>query len=162
MTVKKRHPLRNSKIKKIIEELKPRLGKDFEKLSEGEIETAELDSGEQIIIAENQPLLVKREDGEFFPLISSAQHFSLRKVVVDMGAVKHIADGADVMAPGIVKADEEIEKEEIVAIEDEKNQKIIGIGTALKEGSSLKGEEGKVVKTLHYVGDRLWTLSEEL
>ena len=42
-----------------------------------------------------------------------------RWITVDMGAVKFLANGADVMAPGIVDADPEIEPEDMVWVRDE-------------------------------------------
>lgn len=161
MEIKRRHPIRNSKTRGIVEKLKPKLGEAIESLLEGRVEIAEIGSEEKVILADGSPALIKKE-GEYFPLTSTADRLSLKRVTVDMGAVKPISDGADVMAPGVVEADEEIKKGQIVGIEDEKNSKIIAIGTALKDGPYLKGEKGKVIKNIHYVGDRYWALREKL
>lgn len=161
MLIKRRHPIRNSDIREMKKNLKPELGEEIENLLEGNVERAELETGETIIIINNQPTLVKKEE-RILPLIFASDKLSLKKITVDMGAVKPISDGADVMAPGIVKVDENIEKEDIVAIEDEKNHKKIAIGTALENASDLKGEAGKVVKNLHYVGDQYWSLREKI
>lgn len=160
MVIKKRHPIRSSDIEEIVESLKPELGEEVEDLLEGRVETAKLDSGEHVILADGQPLLLKKND-KFLPLTFAADRLSLKRVIVDMGAVEPISSGADVMAPGIVEAEENIESGEIVGIEDEKNHKIVAIGIALEEGSSLRGEEGKVVENLHQVGDKFWDLREE-
>lgn len=161
MSVKKRHPIRDSDRRRLIEDLKPLLGAEIERLLDGKVETAELDSGKTVVLANDQPALIKNDE-EYLPLISVADTISLKRVTVDMGAVKPISDGADIMAPGIVEVDENIAEGEIVAIEDEKNRKTIAIGTTLEEGSDLKGEKGKVIENLHYIGDKFWNLEEKL
>lgn len=160
MSIKKRHPIRSSDIDEIIDRLKPNLGKEIEDLLEGRIERAELDKGEVVILKDEQPILVKK-DNKFIPLLSAAGRLSLKRVTVDMGAVGPISNGADIMAPGIVEVNEEIKSGDIIGIEDEKNKKIIAVGTAIEDGSSLKGKSGKVVKNIHHVGDRFWDIQEE-
>lgn len=160
MSIKNRHVLRKSNLQDLIGELKPVLGEGIEEVLKGRVETAETDELEQIILVEDDPVLIRKGE-RFIPLISAADRLSLKKVTVDMGAVPHISDGAHIMAPGIMRADENIEKGEIVAIEDEKNRKIIAIAEALVDGSSMKGDEGKVAENIHTVGDRLWELSEK-
>ena len=74
-----------------------------------------------------------------------------------MGAVPFISKGADVMRPGIKEIDSNIEKHGPVIIIDEKHGKPIAVGIAMysfDEISSMK--EGKVIKTLHYIGDKIW------
>ncbi|MBI2146788.1 DUF1947 domain-containing protein [Candidatus Woesearchaeota archaeon] len=83
----------------------------------------------------------------------------LKKITVDMGAIKFIVNGADVMRPGIVAVEEHIQKDEPVVIIDEKNKKAIAVGVALLDGAELLAlKTGKVVKTIHYVGDALWKI----
>ncbi len=160
MSIKKRHPIRSSDIRDMKEELKPRFGNQIEDLLDGTVETAELEDGKDIIIIDGRPAFIKK-DGDFMPLIFFADRLSMKKVTVDMGAVKHITDGADVMAPGVVNVDKSIAKGEIVNIEDEKNNKTIALGNALKDGPSLIGEKGKVIENKHHVGDELWDLKDE-
>lgn len=86
---------------------------------------------------------------------------SNRFVTVDMGAVKYIANGADVMSPGIVEADQAIREGDVVWVRDIKNKKPIAIGTALRSGADMMNvKQGKAVKTLHYVGDEIWNLGQ--
>jgi PUA domain protein len=81
-------------------------------------------------------------------------------VIVDMGAVKFVANGADVMAPGIVDADININENDQVWICDEKNQKPLAIGIALINGEKMIAEkQGKAITIVHYVGDLLWNLT---
>jgi len=83
----------------------------------------------------------------------------LKKVVVDMGAVKFVVSGADIMRPGIVEIDSSIFKDEFVVVVDVNNGKALAIGIALFSGSEISGKgSGKVIKNIHYVGDDLWNL----
>lgn len=81
----------------------------------------------------------------------------LKKVVIDMGAIKFLIGGADVMRPGIVEIDESIVKNEVILIVDINNQKPIAVGIALLSGEEIKvATSGKVIKNIHYVGDKIW------
>ncbi|HEX2022942.1 MAG TPA: RNA-binding protein [Candidatus Thermoplasmatota archaeon] len=80
-------------------------------------------------------------------------------VTVDMGAVKFVNNGADVMAPGIVEADPGIQPGDLVWIRDEKNKVPLAVGEAILPGAQMpRGPKGKAVKSLHHVGDPMWEL----
>lgn len=84
-----------------------------------------------------------------------------RFVTVDMGAVPYISNGADVMGPGITDADQEINEGDIVWIRDVKNGAPLGVGVALRSASAISAREpGKAVRTIHYIGDKLWKSGE--
>jgi PUA-domain protein len=84
-----------------------------------------------------------------------------RSVTVDMGAVRFIYNGADVMAPGIVDADPTIHAGDAVWVRDEKNGRPLAVGRSLLDGPSMAREEkGKAIETLHHVGDDIWRLEE--
>ena len=76
-----------------------------------------------------------------------------------MGAVKFVTNGADIMAPGIVDADDTIAVDDSVWICDETHKKPLAVGIALKSGIEMvQQEKGKAVKMIHHVGDELWNL----
>ena len=80
-----------------------------------------------------------------------------RYVIVDMGAVQFVTNGADVMSPGIVDADKNIQENDIVYICDEKNKKPLAIGMALVSGDEMISQKkGKAINIIHHVGDKLW------
>jgi PUA domain protein len=80
-------------------------------------------------------------------------------VTVDMGAIKFVNNGADVMAPGIVEADPNIKPGDLVWIRDERNKVPLAVGEALLSGSEMpRGPKGKAVKNLHHVGDLMWEM----
>ncbi|HLC88885.1 MAG TPA: DUF1947 domain-containing protein [Candidatus Nanoarchaeia archaeon] len=81
----------------------------------------------------------------------------LKKVAIDMGAIKFIVNGADIMRPGIVEIEPEIEKDEFIAIVDVNHKKPLAVGMALVGSDEMqKLASGKVIKNIHYVGDGLW------
>lgn len=84
-----------------------------------------------------------------------------RAVTVDAGAVPHVYNGADVMAPGIVEADPTIAEEDLVWVRDEKNGVPLAVGRALLPGRGMAAaERGRAVATLHHVGDAIWKEDE--
>ena len=86
------------------------------------------------------------------------QKIILPKVVVDMGAVKFVVNGADIMRPGITNIDS-FEKGELIVIVDETHTKPLAVGKALLSSDNMKNEtKGKVIKNMHYVGDDYWNL----
>ncbi|MGD9963357.1 MAG: PUA domain-containing protein [Thermoplasmata archaeon] len=86
---------------------------------------------------------------------------SKRFVTVDMGAVRFVANGADVMGPGIVDADRSIAEGDFVWIRDERNKRPLAIGRALVPGEAmLSKSKGKAVASVHFVGDKLWLVDE--
>ena len=90
-----------------------------------------------------------------------AYHPTKRHVTVDMGAVKFVYNGADVMAPGIVDADPAIAVGDFVWVRDERNRQPLAVGEALMSGAEMAAsEKGKAVRSLHHVGDDLWKLDE--
>src|SRR3989442_1694669 len=100
-------------------------------------------------------------DGGIAPTIRGLLVFPAKKraVTVDMGAVRFIYNGADVMAPGIVDADPGIRAGDIVWVRDEKNGRPLAIGRAIMEGAAMAREEkGKAIQTIHHVGDEIWRL----
>ena len=84
----------------------------------------------------------------------------LKKVIVDMGAIKFVINGADIMRPGVVEIDEMITKEDFIVVVDVNNKKPLAVGIALLSGMEMKAAtSGKVIKNIHYIGDELWNLS---
>lgn len=84
-----------------------------------------------------------------------------RYVTVDMGAVKFVYNGADVMAPGVVDADPAIAPGDLVWVRDERNGQPLAIGEALTSGEEMAAaRQGKSVRSIHHVGDDLWKLDE--
>ena len=83
----------------------------------------------------------------------------LKKVTVDMSAIKFVAGGADIMRPGIKKIDQDITKDQIVAIVDETHGTAICLGKALLDTQEMQSKQtGKSLKNVHFIGDKIWNL----
>ncbi|HII36790.1 MAG TPA: RNA-binding protein [Nitrosopumilaceae archaeon] len=84
------------------------------------------------------------------------------KIVVDMGAVKFVCDGATVMRPG-VKNYSEFEEDQIVCVVEESRNKFLAVGRSLVSSKEMATmTKGEVVKNLHYVSDRFWESAKKI
>lgn len=114
---------------------------------------------EKIFLLNDKPLLASLGDLIFPTLLFKEYVDCLPKVIVDMGAVPHICNGADVMAPGIIDINGEFKKNALVAVIDERNRQPIAIAQALVGSEDAKvARRGKVFKNLHYVSDEIWNI----
>ena len=115
------------------------------------------DGNLKVVFINKKPAFFYYEE-KLLPTLQLLQTTSLlKKIVVDMGAIKFIVGGADVMRPGIVSFDEAIVKDDVVVIVDQNHQKPLAVGIALFSAVDLKTlNKGKMIKTLHYVGDEIW------
>jgi len=143
----------------MVESLRSIYGDDISTLEDAKFEIVTTDEF-KVIFADGKQMFIEF-DGKLFPTVRGA--LSLlpvnRVVVVDMGAVKFVVNGADVMSPGIVSADSSIQKEDLVVIVDETHKKPLAIGRALISGNEMTASKtGKAVKSLSCVGDTLWGL----
>ena len=111
----------------------------------------------EVFFFNGKPLLA-RADGRLFPTLAFEELLPLMpKIVVDMGAVPYVCKGADVMAPGVVSINGEFEKNDVLLVADERHGKTLAVGVALFSSEDMKAtSHGKTVKTLHFVGDKLW------
>lgn len=144
--------LRNKEIKELVRLIEETYSIKFSRKEKFEID-------EDIVLVNGHPFFFYHEK-ELVPTLKLIlENNVLKTITVDMGAVKFVVKGADIMRPGITKIDDTIESNELVTIIDEKHNKPIGIGLALFSGQEMqKATSGKVVKNLHYVGDKIWNL----
>lgn len=154
MKIKKRYYLKKKKLK----EIKAKLGPYSPLIpSKAKVEILETDLPD-LILVDGEPILMIL-DGDPFPTLKGVlkQPIESHIVVVDMGAVKFMASGADVMSPGIVAADPQIQEGDTVIIVDENHRKPLAMGKAIISGEEMvKKDKGKAVNTLHYIGDKIW------
>ena len=151
--MKNQHRLKDKKVKRYSEELRDKLGESLFDLQEA-VDIADTEEGEVVIV--NNDLVATFFDGEIFPTIKGLLKMNATKryVTVDMGAVEFVYNGADIMAPGIVDADENISEGDMVWVRDIEHKKPLAVGRALTHGKEMiESDEGKVVKNLHHVGD---------
>ncbi len=158
----KRYRLKSSESRDFVGNLLqncPKLGPLFPKKKVG-LEVVEFQTtkgSQRIFFIEDFPVLVELYDKEVVPYIDAAEQINLElpRIVVDLGAVPHIANGADVMGPGIVEIDGDVKKGDLVLVADERYGRIIAIGRALRNKEELISK-GKSVRNLHYAGDVFW------
>ncbi|SDM03467.1 RNA-binding protein, containing PUA domain [Halogranum gelatinilyticum] len=158
MKVKSRHHLRSDDVAAIEDAMSANLGVDLDGDSYELVELA--DSEFDVVLVDGEPLVLYVDDEPFLTVRGANEHPPSKGVVtVDAGAISFVSNGADVMRPGIVEADADIEPDDLVAIQEETHGKVLAIGRALVEGSDMVGDSGKVVESVHHVGDELYEFS---
>jgi PUA domain protein len=159
MKTSKRHLIKEKEVKKILDQLpvEMKIILPNEYFRKSKIERTEFED-HQIYLIEGQPFLIEDDMGKIFPSLSFTDILQkLPQITVDMGAIPHICNGADVMAPGITKINGIFEEKTLVVIVDEKYNKPIAIGVSIYNSEKIKLlKHGKVIKTLHYIGDSVW------
>ncbi|MFB6086902.1 MAG: RNA-binding protein [Haloarculaceae archaeon] len=155
MNVKSRHHLRADDIDEIRTALSENLGVD---LDAENFEKVEFDDSDWDVVLVDVDPLVLYVDDEPFLTVQGLNAYPPEKhvVTVDAGAVSFVSDGADVMRPGIVDADDDVGEGDLVAINEESHGKFLAVGRALTDGDDMVGDSGKVVESIHHVGDELF------
>jgi PUA domain protein len=156
--IKNRHRLKSKEIRQLIEQLKQNFSSEFFKESDS-VETGEYENIKLLFVNDEADFMFQNEKIIF--TIHGIERFRPKNkfVTVDMGAVKFVTNGADVMAPGITDADNEIVKGDQVWIRDEKNMKALAVGIAIVDGEAMiEQNKGKAIKIIHWVGDPVWQL----
>ena len=163
-TKQRRYPLKNKEAKQILTEASANLKLDMEKLfgSKATVEVAESEVG-SIYLIEGKPVLFK-SGNKVLPTLHFTEYIiSAPKIVVDMGAVPYVCKGATVMAPGIVRIEGNFAKGDLVVVTDVKFGKTLGLGESLLDVETAKQtKKGPVVKTLHFVSDKIWDYTKTL
>jgi PUA domain protein len=128
------------------------------------VEVGEAEEGFKIYLVDGKPLLLVDGDGRVMPPLTDPGRLALLpRVVVDRGAIPHICNGADVMRPGIVQVEGEFDGNSLVVVVDVDHRKPLALGVALlSSGEVRRCEKGKMVKTVHYVGDKIWNIYRNL
>ncbi|GAA0247390.1 RNA-binding protein [Halobacterium noricense] len=158
MQVKSRHHLRSDEVREIETALETTVGVE---LDADTYELVELEGTEfDLVLVDGEPVVVYVGDEPFLTVQGANAYPPTDAVVtVDAGAVSFVSSGADVMRPGIVEADGDIESGDLVAIAEETHGKVLAIGRAKTTGDDMVGDSGKVVESVHHVGDDLFEFS---
>ena len=108
------------------------------------------------IITGNGIKILKVED-DYLPFLSETKMLEkFPSITVDMGAVKFMCKGANLMRPGI-KEFTEFEKDKLVCIVEESQHKFLAVGKSVVSSSELDTmNKGEVVKNIHYISDKFW------
>jgi PUA domain protein len=155
----RRQFLREKKARRLLLEFSRKIGCATEKTfgAKPRIELVET-QGAEFFFVDGKPLIT-RVNGILFPTLIFSKTLSfLSQIVVDMGAVPYVCNGADIMAPGVCKITGEFKENDLLLIIDERHGKPLAVGVALFDSQSMrKIEHGKIVKNIHYIGDKIWS-----
>ncbi|MCS6788592.1 MAG: hypothetical protein NZ733_04795 [Aigarchaeota archaeon] len=153
------HPLSKSDLKRLREELRSRgfavEGRTGAVLEEG---------GVKVVLVDGNAFF--EEAGRLLPVaddrINGSLLAAMPSVFVDVGAVKHVINGASVMRPGIVRVEGEFSKGDYVVVREERAGQAIAIGEALLSSSELATvTKGKVVRNVQHHGDEVHERAKE-
>ena len=160
----RRYTLKSKQAKQLLNEISERLKVNLDTVlgSKANVEVVEADVG-KIYLVNGKPLFFKA--GELLLPTLLFQDFTSQapKIVVDMGAVPYVCNGADIMAPGIVRVDGEFEKGALVLVVDVKHGKMLAVGESLYDVETVRNtKQGAVVKNVHFVSDKIWNFAKAL
>lgn len=114
---------------------------------------------DNVLLINNEPCFFYHEKRLVPHLKLLLRNNFLKKITVDMGAIRFMVNGADVMRPGITEIEESIRKDDLVSVVDETHNKPIAVGSAMFDAEEMKQKDnGKMVKNIHYVGDSVWNI----
>lgn len=160
----RRYSLKSKEVKMLLNKASEKLKIDLGTLidSKANVEVVEADFGE-IFLIRGKPLLF-RVGAEVLPTLLFGEISShIPRIVVDMGAVPYVCNGADIMAPGITRIESKFSKGDIVLVVDEKHGKPLALGESLYEsGEAENTKQGVVVKNMHFVSDKIWNFAKTL
>jgi len=161
--IKKRHLLKKREQKAELERLENDLGSAIGLDTKAQLESGVLDDGSRILLLDGDIVFFESE-GRFIPtlraLLGGIVH--IPQVSVDMGAVKFVVNGADIMRPGITHVDDEVRENGIVAVVDERHGKPLAVGVSKLSATDIRAAtSGKVVKSIHHINDELWDFGKQ-
>ena len=151
--IMQRKLLRKKEIKEFNEKIKQLYGKEDFIDKKAKVELVDKDN----IYINNELAFFYREDILIPSLKTLLKENILKKITVDMGAIKFVTNGADIMRPGITEIEDDIQEGDHIAIIDETHKKPLAIGKALQDTNTMRtANTGKSVKNIHFIGDELW------
>lgn len=161
MHIKQRHFIQKSQIRELKEDIQKQYNQTFINQifpKKAQIEVIQTDAGDTLYAINNVLKLWKSKHG-YIPVLTLLldRKVDLKKIIVDMGAIRYVANGADVMRPGITQIDPLIKKNDIIVIVDETHDRALAIGKAMFDADEMeKIKSGKVVLNLHTIQDSVW------
>jgi PUA domain protein len=160
LTIKKRHAIKKSQISALLKKLHETIGEDASLYDAPMIEIAETASKFNIYVIDKKSLIME-QDTWAFPTLRGAilRPFSGRRIVVDMGTVPYMINGADVMRPGVVSVTDDVVAGRPALVVDENHNKPLAVVISLYDAAEIIAlGMGRVAKNMHHIGDDLWNL----
>jgi PUA domain protein len=160
----RRYSLKSSETKILLAKASEKLGIGIGDFVDSKANVEAVEAGKAELLLVNKEPLLFRVGEEVYPTLVFHDILALLpKVVVDMGAVGHVCNGADIMAPGIVRFEGNFDKGSLVLVVDVKHSKQLALGEAQYDAESAKNiKKGVVVKNVHFVSDEVWNTMKTL
>jgi malignant T-cell-amplified sequence len=120
-----------------------------------------IDNHVQLMIGPD--IVILKIDDTYLPFLNQTKTLEkFPNVMVDMGAIKFMCSGANVMRPGIKKYTE-FSEGDIVCIIEESQCKFLAVGKAMVDSTELENmSKGEIVKNLHYISDKYWEIAKTI
>ncbi len=166
MNIKQRHFIKSTEIKILKADVLEQYDEVFVNQifpKKSRIEWILTEAGDNLYAINNTLKLWKSKDG-YIPVLTLLlnNQVNIKTVVVDMGAIRFVANSADIMRPGITEIDPTIKKGDIVQIVDETHKRALAVGKSLFDAEEIqKKTTGKVIKNLHTIKDNVWKFEKE-
>ena len=160
----RRYTLKAKESKQILTQATQKLKINLDTLfgAKADVEVVEGEFGELLLVG-GKPVMFKIGEAVLPTLVSTEIIAQLPKAVVDMGAVKFVCNGADVMAPGIVRYEGTFDKGDVVVVVDVKYGKPLALGEIMYSSNEAPAiKKGPMIKTKHYVSDKIWDFAKTL
>jgi len=155
------YPLRKKDLNRLKELVRERFPGLYKLIEECKIGYKVVSESITVIAFSDLPVLAY-VDSDIIPTLVAVKLSGidcLPHAVVDEGAVKHLLNGADVMAPGIVEVTE-FRVGDVVSVWNPDKSAPLVVGKALMSSSEIVTKRrGKAIENLHYAGDKVWKLS---
>ncbi|MDD1706090.1 MAG: RNA-binding protein [Methanoregulaceae archaeon] len=160
ITGRKRHSIRKSQASALYSGLRDQIGESAELFRNERVELLETNAGFALYLIDKKPQIMDSGEWVFPTLKGLLEHpVSERRIVVDSGAVAFVVNGADIMRPGIVSVSDDVTAGLPVQVVEERHGKPLALGIALFDAGEIREKRsGKMVKTIHYIGDELWNV----
>jgi len=160
--IKKRHLLKKREQRDEITRIEMEIGSSIKGLDKSRLEGGVLDDGSRILLLDGEIIFFQHE-GRMFPSLRALLNglIDVPRITVDMGAVKFVVNGADIMRPGITDIDDRVKKFGIVVVVDETHGKPLAVGISMFSAEELRAaSSGKVIKSVHHINDDLWVFGK--
>lgn len=112
---------------------------------------------EALYIVDQKSIVLVELDNLLLPHLKTIRNMevTIPKIVVDIGAIKFVTNGADIMRPGIVEIDDDVMEGGLVLVVEERNQAPLSIGRSLYDAIDMRSKDaGKCIKNLHWLKDK--------
>ncbi len=161
--IRRRHLLKKKVQREELRRIEESLGAAVNLPADARLEGGVLEDGSRVLLLDGKIYFFEHE-GQMLPTLRAILEgwVSLPRVTVDMGAVRFVVNGADIMRPGVTEIDNEVREHQAVVVVDEQHNKPLAIGLSMFDAGDMQQmDSGKVIRSLHHIGDSLWEFGKD-